>query len=202
MEQKPDGFVDPGPLRDGELELVLPEHRWIDAMLAACQHPLTRLLMPPQAAIGRYQWESFVTQHPHGFAIEYHPSGPIRSWQFWMRLHPDVTGAPPELTIAGALGLRLGQNENLEMYLGHIGYHVLPPARGHHYAERACRLVLPLARTCGYQELCITTNPENEPSRCTIERLGGQLVDLVDVPPGNPLYTQGDRKKYRYRLQL
>jgi DNA-binding CsgD family transcriptional regulator len=34
-------YVPPGVLADGELELVPPEERWVDAVLAACRHPLT-----------------------------------------------------------------------------------------------------------------------------------------------------------------
>jgi tagatose 1,6-diphosphate aldolase len=51
-------------------------------------------------------------------------------------------------------------------------------------------------------ELWITTNPENAPSRRTCERLGGEYVDTVDVPPGHPLFQRGERRKCRFRLAL
>jgi predicted acetyltransferase len=202
MHQEPDGYIDPGPLIDDDLELIAPAREWINDMLLSCQHPLTRLLMPQQSQIGRNQWESFLAQCPHGYASEGAARDHVRAYHFWMRLRADAAGAPPPVPIAGGLSLRLGHDENLDLYLGHIGYHVLPPARGKHYAERSCRLILPLARSHGFDELWITTNPDNAASRRTIERLGGILVNLVDVPPSNPLYGQGDRQKYRYRLAL
>lgn len=189
-----------GPLVDRELELVIPNYSLIDAMLQSCQHPLTQLLMPQQSHISRLQWELFIAQN---VLVEKKPlsasSKYYHSFHFWMKLRSPHSC---EIPIAGALGLRLGHDENLELYLGHLGYHVLPPARGHHFAERACRLVLPIARQYGFQELWITTNPDNTASRRTIEHLGGVWVNQVDVPPQNPLYAQGDRQKYRYRLSL
>jgi len=199
LETTTSSRLDPGPLIDHELELVTPELRWVDAMIQSCQHPLTQLLMPAQAHISRLQWEIFIQQHVNGNKHFHSAQGEYLSYHFWMHLRlPTICDIP----IAGALGLRLGHDENLEMYLGHLGYHVLPPARGHRYAERACRLVLPLARRHGFKELWITTNPDNTASRRTIEHLGGQWVGLVDVPADNPLYAQGDRQKYRYRLIL
>jgi tagatose 1,6-diphosphate aldolase len=88
------------------------------------------------------------------------------------------------------------------MYYGHIGYNVFPPARGRHLAERACRLVLPLARAYGMRELWITCNPENVASRRTCERLGATLMEVVDLPEGFPLYQRGERQKCRYRLDI
>lgn len=189
-----------GPLVDRELELVIPDYSLINDMLQSCQHPLTQLLMPQQSHISRLQWELFIAQNLQG-EKKYHSatSNNYLSFHFWMKLRSPHSC---EIPIAGALGLRLGHEENLEMYLGHLGYHVLPPARGHHFAERACRLVLPIARQHGFKELWITTNPDNTASRRTIEHLGGVWVNQVDVPPQNPLYAQGDRQKYRYRVSL
>jgi predicted acetyltransferase len=102
----------------------------------------------------------------------------------------------------GSISLRIGDAEELVLYFGHIGYGVEPAHRGHHYAERACRLLLPLARSHGLDTLWITCNPENLPSRRTCEKLGAVLVETVDVPRRCDLYRQGERKKCRYRLDL
>ena len=40
----------------------------------------------------------------------------------------------------GQISVRLGEGTGI-YYFGHIGYHIDPPWRGHHYAARACRLV-------------------------------------------------------------
>jgi predicted acetyltransferase len=102
----------------------------------------------------------------------------------------------------GSISLRIGSADELVLYFGHIGYGVEPAYRGHHYAERACRLLLPLAHSHGLDTLWITCNPENVPSRRTCERLGAVLVEIVNVPRRCDLYRQGERKKCRYRLDL
>jgi tagatose 1,6-diphosphate aldolase len=115
---------------------------------------------------------------------------------------PSWGDADPPVRIAGGIGLRIGNTRDLELYYGHVGYNVFPPARGNHYAERACRLLLPLARAHGLRRLWITCNPDNLASRRTCERLGCTMVDLVHVPAGHPLHLRGEREKCRYRLDL
>jgi predicted acetyltransferase len=113
-----------------------------------------------------------------------------------------ATAASRELNIVGSVGLRIGDNENVQQTIGHIGYNVYPFARGHHYAERASRLLLPLARRHGLNPLWITCNPENLASRRTCERLGATLVDVVPVPIDHPLHARGERYKCRYRIDV
>ncbi len=108
----------------------------------------------------------------------------------------------PPIKILGGISLRVGYTFEVEMYYGHIGYHVYPAARGRHYAERACRLLLPLAQRHGMRVLWITCNPDNYPSRRTCERLGSTLIGIVPIPRDNPLYARGSREKCRYRLEL
>jgi tagatose 1,6-diphosphate aldolase len=106
------------------------------------------------------------------------------------------------LRIAGGIGLRIGDSLNIVNLIGHIGYHVYPPVRGRHLAERACRLLLPLARRHGIKTLWITCNPDNLASRQTCLRLGATLADILPVPPDHELYARGEREKCRYRLEL
>ncbi|MCS7323880.1 MAG: GNAT family N-acetyltransferase [Anaerolineae bacterium] len=115
------------------------------------------------------------------------------------RFHMQVRGSR---TIAGEISLRIGSSPNLVVYYGHIGYHVEPPYRGRRFAARSCRLLLPLARAHGMDELWITCNPDNWASRRTCELAGGVLVDIVDIPPTHPLYRRGERQKCRYRFEL
>lgn len=103
---------------------------------------------------------------------------------------------------AGRLSLRVGRREWTLLYNGHVGYSVEPAFRGHRYAERACRLVLPLARRHGMTELWITCAPDNPASRRTIKRLGGEYVETVEVPPDFPLPPGAVRQKMRYHLRL
>lgn len=102
----------------------------------------------------------------------------------------------------GHLNLRLGHSENIELYQGHVGYGVQPRWRGHHYAERATRLILPLAKNHGVNPLWITADPDNLASRRTCERLGAELVEILDVPKTALAYRHGARRKCRYRLDL
>lgn len=203
-------FLDPGRLIDRELQLVAPDPCWIDDMLRACAHPLS--LDDAQAAsITREKLMDFLRAAPDGRQRGQSQRGIVPAYHFWMRLScPDPGQAPsptwgagePPVQIAGGIGLRIGQTRDLEMYYGHIGYNVFPPVRGNHYAERACRLLLPLARAHGMRTLWITCNPGNTASRRTCQRLGCTLVEIVRVPVGHPLQIRGETHKCRYRLDL
>ncbi len=104
--------------------------------------------------------------------------------------------------VMGYISLRIGHSEYIERYAGHIGYRVEPLHRGRHYAERATRLLLPLAKAHGLRPLWITVTPDNLPSRRTCERLGCEMVEIVDLPPDTEMYAMGERQKCRYRLDL
>lgn len=102
----------------------------------------------------------------------------------------------------GRIELRVRNTHHTLMYEGHIGYRVFPEHRGHRYAARACRLLLPLARCHGLETLWITCDPENIASRRTCELAGAELVEIVDVPEHMDMYRRGERQKCRYRLDL
>ena len=88
------------------------------------------------------------------------------------------------------------------MYAGHIGYNVVRKHRGHRYAARACKLLLPLAASHGLKTIWITCNPDNLASRRTCEILGATMVEIVDIPTDCEMYARGERRKCRYRLDL
>jgi tagatose 1,6-diphosphate aldolase len=195
-------FVDPGPLIDGDLELVAPAEPWVDPLLETLAHPQTRELSPQDATLTREQVVRFVQQFPLGRQPGDVEKGFVPAYHFWMHLRPTfVTGRPP-VAIAGGIGLRVGHTRNLEMYLGHVGYNVYPPARGRRLAARAVRLLLPLARRLGLNPLWITCNPDNVPSRRTCELAGGRLVEVVPLPADHPLALRGEHEKCRYRFDL
>jgi predicted acetyltransferase len=103
---------------------------------------------------------------------------------------------------AGNINLRLGWDENLTVYAGHVGYGVHEAFRGRRFAARSVRLLTPLARLHGFTELWITCNPENTASRRSCEIAGAQFVETVDLPETSQYYARGMRKKCRYRLLL
>lgn len=100
----------------------------------------------------------------------------------------------------GDIELRNGNYSGILLYSGHFGYEVYPAFRGNHFAERACRLLIPVAHHLGINPLWITCNPENAASRRTCERLGAELVEIIDVPKYINLHARGDRRKCRYRV--
>ena len=102
----------------------------------------------------------------------------------------------------GHIRLRVGWSEDVIRYAGHVGYAVEPAHRGRRYAERACRLLIPLAQRHGMTHLWITCQPDNTPSRRTLERLGAECVGVFDVPPDYPLAAGAERKKMCFRLEL
>lgn len=102
----------------------------------------------------------------------------------------------------GRIRLRVGWNEDVIRYAGHVGYAVQPEHRGRRYAERACRLIIPLAKRHAMTSLWITCQPDNAPSRRTLERLGAECVGVIDVPAGYPLDAGAERRKVCFRLEL
>lgn len=190
-------FLDPGPLVDQELTLVAPSEKYLDEVMQA-----EELIGTPDLEAARLRQEEFLRACPRGHQRKHSP-GKVPTYHFWMRIdprHPGSRGLP--ITMVGGLNLRIGSNTELEMYTGHIGYGVHAPARGRHYAERACRLLLPLARAHGVNPLIITCNPDNFASRRTCERLGATLLETVDIPLDHPFRDRGETQKCRYRLDL
>jgi len=108
----------------------------------------------------------------------------------------------PDDVRVGRLNLRFGRASDLLLYCGHIGYEVLPEHRGHHYAARSCRMVLPIAKGYGMGELWITCDPENAASRRTCELAGAELVEILSVPSEHELREHGIVAKCRYRLRV
>jgi tagatose 1,6-diphosphate aldolase len=192
-------WFNPGPLQDGDLQLVAPCESFLDQMLAALDHPLTRQEMPWLPAHSRHNWLETLANEPEGRNPGDESTGIAPAYYFWM-----LRAAPPagERFVVGTINLRIGHSPNLEQYAGQIGYDVFPFARGRHYAERSCRLLLPLARRHGLNPLWITCNPDNTASRRTLERLGAKLIEIVPIPADHRLYALGERNKCRYRVDL
>ena len=127
------------------------------------------------------------------------PANPKRGWVPAYRFAMRLDGVDHAV---GRLGFRVGSNYTLDHYAGHLGYEVSLEFRGARLAERSCRLVLPLARRHGFQDLWITCNPDNWASRRTCERLGAEMIEIVDLPADSDLFAPGSERKCRYRLSL
>ncbi len=103
-------------------------------------------------------------------------------------------------TPIGRIQLRVGDTENIRKYSGHIGYEIYPSFRGHRYAARSCKLILPLAKQHHITPIWITCDPDNVSSRRTCEIIGAKLVEIVEIPRDHELYKNGSYQKCRYRL--
>lgn len=124
------------------------------------------------------------------------PGNPAKEWLH--ALHYDIVHLDSQENI-GHIDIRLGYTLSVVRYGGHFGYGINPDWRGRHYAGKACRLLVPIARDHGMDVLWITCNPDNWPSRKTCEWIGATLVEIVDLPPENDQYQEGERQKCRYR---
>jgi len=99
--------------------------------------------------------------------------------------------------VAGEIALRIGDSPE-QFYLGHVGYHVDEPYRGHGYALRACRLTAPFLQSFGMRTAVITTDTDNRPSIRTCENLGCVLESTVAVPPQMADKLEISRMKRRF----
>ena len=104
-------------------------------------------------------------------------------------------------TQMGICDLRVGYNENT-YYGGNIGYRIYEEFRGHRYAERASKLLIKLAEKHKMPYLIITCNPDNIPSRKTIERAGGKFIEKVPLPADSLLRFRGETEKLIYRVEI
>jgi len=192
-------FLNPFPLVDDDLELVAPAEQYVDALLATLRHPLTEQMEPDAAAIPRMQILDFLLANPAGqHRADHSVPDDAPSYHFWMLWR----NTPARPCVAGGLTLRIGQTTDIERHLGHIGYNVYAPCRGHRFAARATRLVLPLARQHKLKTVWITCNPDNLASRLTIERVGATYVDTIALPFDHSLRERGETQKMRFRIDL
>jgi predicted acetyltransferase len=97
----------------------------------------------------------------------------------------------------GQINFRVGDTDHVRLCAGHIGFEVLEPFRGRGYARQACEAMAPWVRRF-YEAVTITCDPDNLPSRRTIEHLGAAFLDEVAVPAHDPHHQRGSRWKRRY----
>ncbi len=101
----------------------------------------------------------------------------------------------------GVCDLRIGHNDKL-YYGGNIGYRIDEPYRGHHYAGKACLLLLELARMHELGYVIITCNPNNYASRKTCEYAGGALLEIAELPEDNDMRARGETEECIFKFIL
>lgn len=97
----------------------------------------------------------------------------------------------------GRCDLRIGEAPEIK-YAGHIGYRIHVSHRGRSYAKKASKLLLGFAHELGLERILITCDPDNVPSRKTLEGLDGQYEGIVTVPRDSACYRAGDRLKCQF----
>jgi tagatose 1,6-diphosphate aldolase len=104
-------------------------------------------------------------------------------------------------TKIGFCDLRIGHNE--KTYIGgNIGYGIDEAYRGNGYSHYACMLMFKLAKLHHMNYLIITCMPDNIASYKTIEKSGGRLIEIANIPESNEMYQKGERKVRVYRVEL
>ena len=103
--------------------------------------------------------------------------------------------------LVGTCDLRVGMNDEL-YYAGNIGYRIYEGSRGHHYAYHACLMLFDIAKDYDMDKLIITCSPDNIPSKKTLEKLDGTLLEVTDVPRYHWLYKRGETVKNIYEYIL
>lgn len=101
----------------------------------------------------------------------------------------------------GLINFRVGMTDLL-YYAGNIGYNVYEEHRGHRYAAQACKLLLPLAKRHGMDEVIITCNPQNSASNRTCVLAGAKFIEIVDIPETLDLYKRGERELCIYAIDI
>ena len=176
-------FFDPGPLIDGDLELIVPEEKWIDEILRRPAHPVGRL--DPSANITRQQIEDYLRAAPAG---RYVP-GP-----------KEVRVPAISILDAAARRVQTAGRDRRRHRPAHRRQRRPAHAPGPRRLQRLPRrpgpsLRRPRPASCfsrsrqhGLREIWITCNPENIASRRTCQFLGATFVGTVPLPKNHILY--------------
>lgn len=101
----------------------------------------------------------------------------------------------------GRITIRMGESRVL-YYLGHIGYTISNKYRGNNYAYKACKGLVPFMKDIGFEELVITNDIDNIPSRKTCIKLNSKLESIVTVPKCYQKKFDMKDKKCRYVLYI
>jgi len=107
--------------------------------------------------------------------------------------------------VMGGINFRIGVTHHERYFRGNIGFNVHEEFRGHHYASRSCRLLLPIAAHHELNPIWLTCDVDNYASRRSIELAGAEYVETVTMPDDYPYaehYPAESRTKRRYMIRL
>lgn len=101
----------------------------------------------------------------------------------------------------GRISMRIGSNFN-SYYNGNIGYEIEENFRGNNFSLKACKLVLQVAKAHGMKEIFLACDENNIPSYKTIEKLGGELIEITKPPKTYFAYRENMKKQRIYKLYI
>ncbi len=98
----------------------------------------------------------------------------------------------------GHISFKRGDDPHIVDYAGHLGYEIEPLYRGNGYAAQACLALKPFIAQY-YDEVIITTDPDNIASIKTILNIGAIYLNQVEIPEDNFMRKDhGHHFKRRY----
>lgn len=101
----------------------------------------------------------------------------------------------------GKISFRIGNNYH-SYYNGNIGYEVDKEYRGNHFALKACKLVLRVAKYYNMDKIYLTCDFDNIASSKTIEKLGAKYLEEIKPPKDYVFYYENMPKQKIYELKL
>jgi len=104
--------------------------------------------------------------------------------------------------VIGHINVRIGEDEKVVKYIGHIGYGVDKSYRGNKYAAKACRIVRNVFNDHSMDRVIITCNPDNHASRKTCELIETTLIEIIDIPNTSNLYTPKETQNSRFEWKI
>ena len=160
------------------MQLVSPtlqyKQGYLDAIEESKHEPEMTLL--PLPAYGQ-SFEDFVQNRinqSHGIDL---PQGFVASSEFWLIDNGEFIGRT---------NIRHMLNDWLLQIGGHIGYWIRPSKRGKGYGKKILELALEEAKKLGIDNVLITCDVTNIPSKKVIEANGGVLENVIPNGPDKP----------------
>ena len=101
----------------------------------------------------------------------------------------------------GTCELRVGHNDEL-YYYGNILCEIEPRYQGRHFAFKATRLLLLLAKDHNMGYISVTCAKDNVKIKSTCNMLGMQLLEVCDLPLDHPIRNIGGKDAAIYVLDF
>ncbi|MGL4336888.1 MAG: GNAT family N-acetyltransferase [Turicibacter sp.] len=101
----------------------------------------------------------------------------------------------------GKISIRIGNNYH-SYFNGHIGYEIDEIYRGHNYSLLASKILLQVAKKHDMTFIYLTCNKSNSASRKIIEKLGGELIEIIYVPKDYFGWRENMEQQCIFKLNL